>query len=130
MHCLQVILFRFPVSRPEDVSSRLDAHLSTIPSVRTTCHTVRTPERPSIIRPDDVSSHLDVHLSTIPSVRTTCHTVRTPDRPSIICPDDVHSRPDHNCFEKLLFQLASIGTFQQPVRMPLNDRSTSDSFQV
>jgi hypothetical protein len=29
--------FRFPVSRPDDVSSRLDAHLSTIPSFRTTC---------------------------------------------------------------------------------------------
>jgi hypothetical protein len=27
--------FRFPVSRPDDVSSRPDAHLSTVPSVRT-----------------------------------------------------------------------------------------------
>jgi hypothetical protein len=33
--------------------SRPDAHLTTIPSVRTTCHTVRTPVRPSIIRSDD-----------------------------------------------------------------------------
>jgi hypothetical protein len=36
LHCLQVRRFRFPVSRP-------DAYLSTVPSVRTTCHTVRTP---------------------------------------------------------------------------------------
>jgi hypothetical protein len=28
---------KFPVSRPDDVSSRPDAHLSTVPSVRTTC---------------------------------------------------------------------------------------------
>jgi hypothetical protein len=36
------------------VPSRLDAHLPTVPSVRTMCHTVRMPDRPSIIRPDDV----------------------------------------------------------------------------
>jgi hypothetical protein len=54
--------FRFPVSRPDDVSSRPDAHLSTVPSVRTTCHTVRTPSRSSTIRPDDVDFHLDPSL--------------------------------------------------------------------
>jgi hypothetical protein len=53
-----------------------------------------------------------------------------PDRPSIICPDDVLSRPDLHCFEKLLFQLESVRTFQQPVRTPLSDRSASDYFQV
>jgi hypothetical protein len=83
-----------------------------------------------VSRPDDVSSSLDAHLSTVPSVRTTCHTVRTPDRPSIICSDDVHSRLDLYCFEKLLFQLAFIQTFRQPVRTHLCDRSVSDSFQV
>jgi hypothetical protein len=36
---------KFPVSRPNDVSSRPDAHLSTVPSVRTTCHSVRTSDR-------------------------------------------------------------------------------------
>jgi hypothetical protein len=77
-----------------------------------------------------VSSRPDAHLSTIPSVRTTCHTVRTPDRPSIIYLDGVHSRPDLHCFEKLLFQLTSVRTSQQPVRTPLSDRSASDSFQV
>jgi len=34
---------RFPVRYPDDVSYRLDAHLSKVPAVRTTCHTVRTP---------------------------------------------------------------------------------------
>jgi hypothetical protein len=82
------------------------------------------------------------------AVRTTCHPIRMlicplfhpsgrcailsgrPDRPSIICPDNVLSRPDLHCFEKLLFQLESVRTFQQPVRTPLSDRSASDSFQV
>jgi hypothetical protein len=58
----------FPVSRP-------DAHMSTIPSVLTTCHTVRTPDRPSIIRPD-------------PSL------YRETSVPACIRPDDSASRPD------------------------------------
>jgi hypothetical protein len=44
------------------VPSRSDAHRSTVPSVQTTCHTVRTPDRPSIIRPDDVDFCLDPPL--------------------------------------------------------------------
>jgi hypothetical protein len=47
--------FRFPVSRPDDVSSRPDAHLSTIPSIRTTCSSRPDARQTSIIRPDDVS---------------------------------------------------------------------------
>jgi hypothetical protein len=47
--------FRFPVSRPDDVSSRPDAHLSTVPSVRTTCSSRPDARQTSIIRPDDVS---------------------------------------------------------------------------
>jgi hypothetical protein len=43
------------------VPSRPDAHLSTISSVRTTCLTVRTPDRPNIIRLDDVHSRPDLH---------------------------------------------------------------------
>jgi hypothetical protein len=62
LHCLQVKKNRVPPSRPEDVSSRPNAHLSTVPSVRTTCHTVRTPDRPSIIRPDDVDFRPDPPL--------------------------------------------------------------------
>jgi hypothetical protein len=68
--------FRFPISRPDDVSSCLD----------------------------DVSSH--------PEARQT----------SIISPD--------HCIEKLMFQLASVRTFQQHVRTPLSTRTVSDSFQV
>jgi hypothetical protein len=36
---------KFPVSRPDDVLSRPDTHLSTIPSVLTTCHFIRTLDR-------------------------------------------------------------------------------------
>jgi len=50
---------KFLVSRPDDVSSRPDAHLSTVPSVRTTCHSIRTSDRQvssiqtmSFFRPD------------------------------------------------------------------------------
>jgi hypothetical protein len=50
------------VSCPDVVSSRLDAHLSTVPSVRTTCHTIWMPNRPSIIRSDDVDFLLDLPL--------------------------------------------------------------------
>jgi hypothetical protein len=35
-----------------------------------------------------------------------------------------------HCIEKLLFQLASIRTSQQPVRTPISTRTVSDSFQV
>jgi hypothetical protein len=36
---------KFPVSRQDDVSSRPEAHLSTVPSVRKTCHSARTSNR-------------------------------------------------------------------------------------
>jgi hypothetical protein len=36
---------KFPVNRLDDVSTRPDDHLSTVPSVRTTCHSVRTSDR-------------------------------------------------------------------------------------
>jgi hypothetical protein len=35
-----------------------------------------------------------------------------------------------HCIEKLLFQLASVRTSQQPVRTPLSTRTVLDSFQV
>jgi len=47
--------FSFPVSRPDDVSSCPDAHLSTVPSVRTTCSSRPVARQTNIIRPDDVS---------------------------------------------------------------------------
>jgi hypothetical protein len=53
-------------------------------------------------------------------------------RPDVVPyrPDDVHFRPDLHCIKKLLFQLASARTSQQPVQTPFSDRSASDSFQV
>jgi hypothetical protein len=47
--------FSFPVNRPDNVSSRPDAHLSTVPSVRMTCSSRPDARQTSIIRPDDVS---------------------------------------------------------------------------
>jgi hypothetical protein len=47
--------FRLPVSRPDDVSSHPNAHLSTVPSVRTTCSSRPDARQTSIIRLDDVS---------------------------------------------------------------------------
>jgi len=78
-----------------------------------TCHPIQTPICPLF------------HPSRRHVISSGC-----PDKPSIICPDDVHSRPDLHCFEKLVFQLASVRTSQQPVRTPLCGRSVSNSFQV
>jgi len=47
--------FSFPVSRPDDVSSRPNAHLSTGPSVRTTCSSRPGARQTSIIILGDVS---------------------------------------------------------------------------
>jgi hypothetical protein len=105
---------RFPVSHPDDMSSRPDAHLSTVPSVRTTCHTVRMPDRSSIIRPDDVYFRPDPSLYREASVPTCIHPDDSAARPNDVqwsisfrfsfqvqiredwCnrPDDVDSRPD------------------------------------
>jgi hypothetical protein len=54
--------FSFPVSRPDDVSSRPDAHLSTVPSVWTTCSSRPDARQTSIIHPDDVSLRPDPPL--------------------------------------------------------------------
>jgi len=83
-----------------------------------------------VSRPDDVSSHLDVNLSTAQSVRTTCHPIRTPDRQASSVRTTYFSVRTLHCIEKLLFQLSSVRTSQQPVRMYISDRSASDSFQV
>jgi hypothetical protein len=78
----------------------------TVPSVRTTCHTVRTPDRPSIIRSDDVHFRPDHLLCREGSVQLA--SVRTPLSTRIVSdsfqvpikersinrPDDVVSRPD------------------------------------
>jgi hypothetical protein len=82
--------FRFPASRPDDVSSRLDAHLFIVPS-----------------RPNNVTYRPDVLQTKSSSVRTMWFSVWT-----------------LLCIEKLLFQLVSIRTTQQPVRTSLSVRSS------
>jgi hypothetical protein len=73
---------KFPVSRPDNVSSRPDAHLSTAPSVRMMCHPVRTPDNPASSVRTTCFFCLDTSLyreASVPacSVRTMCYTVRT-----------------------------------------------------
>jgi hypothetical protein len=53
--------------------------MSTVPSVWTTCHTVRTPDRPSIIRSDDVHFRPDPTL--VPEVSVKLASVRTTQQP-------------------------------------------------
>jgi hypothetical protein len=55
---------------------------ATVPAVRTTCHTVRTPDRPSIIRPENVDFRPDPPLYREGSV------------PTCIRPDVSAARPD------------------------------------
>jgi hypothetical protein len=105
--------FRFPVSRPDDVLSRPDAHLSIAPFVWTTYHTDRTPDRPaSSVRTTYLSVRtlhcIEKLLFQLASVRTSQHPVRTSisDRSAsdsfqvqnmgrlIHRPKDVVSRPD------------------------------------
>jgi hypothetical protein len=62
--------FRFPVGRPDDVSARLDVHLSTVPSVRTTCSSRLDARQTGIIITDDVSFRPDPPLYREASVPT------------------------------------------------------------
>jgi hypothetical protein len=55
---------------------------------------------------------------------------RTPNRPASNVRTTYLSFRTLQCIEKLLFQLASIRTSQQPVRTSISDRSASDSFQA
>jgi hypothetical protein len=100
---------RFPVSRSDD-----HAIPSGRPSVRMTCLTVRTPDRPSIIRPNNVhfpSGPLLYREATVPALHPSKRLNSTPGHLSVInqlqilskfnlredCvnrPDDVDSRPD------------------------------------
>jgi len=74
--------FRFRVSRPDDMLSHPDAHLSTAALVRTTCHTVRMPDRPtSSVRTTYLSFRtrhcIEKLLFQLAFVRTSQHPVRT-----------------------------------------------------
>jgi hypothetical protein len=74
--------FRFPISRPDDVLSRPDVHLSIALSVRTTCHPVRTPNRPAS---SDQTTYLSIrtphciekHLFQLAFVQTSQQPIRT-----------------------------------------------------
>jgi hypothetical protein len=118
-------------------ASRPDTHMTTVPSVRTTCHTFRTPVRPSIIRPDNVHFRSDPPLCRevsiqLASVRTTQQHVRTPlgTRPvsdsfqvpikeiSINRPDDVVSRSDARLLKvRIAIQISLSGRQLALVRM-------------
>jgi hypothetical protein len=74
--------FRFPVNRPDDVSSHPDVHLFTIPSVRTMCSSRPDARQTSIIRPDNLSFRPDPPLYREASV------------PACIRPDLSVARPD------------------------------------
>jgi hypothetical protein len=82
LHWLQVRRIGSLSAIRTTVPSRPDVHLSTVPSVRTTCHTIRTLDKPSIIRPDDV------YFRPKPSL------YREASVPACIRPDDSAARPD------------------------------------
>jgi hypothetical protein len=89
--------FRFPVSRPDDVSSHSDAHLSAVPSVRTTCSSRPDPRQTSIIRPD-------------PTL------YREASVPACIRPDITAARPDAYQYSNSLrfFPSSNKGKIDQP----------------
>jgi hypothetical protein len=73
--------FRFPISRPDDVLSRPDAHLSIAPFVRMTCHTDQTTDRPaSSVRTTYLSVQtlhcIEKLLFQLAFIRTSQHPVR------------------------------------------------------
>jgi hypothetical protein len=116
--------------------SRPDAHLTTLPSVRTTYHTMRTPVRPSVIRPDNVHVHPDPPLCRevsiqLASVRMSQQPVRTllgtrlvsdsfqvPIKERLINRrDDVVSRPDARLLKaRIVIQISPSGRQSALVR--------------
>jgi hypothetical protein len=95
---------KLPFSRPDDESSRLDAHLSTVPSVRTTCLSVQT---------------LDRQAS---SVRTTCffrpdtYIISRSFCASLLRPDVLAARPNAYQFSNgsLILSKFKKGKINQP----------------
>jgi hypothetical protein len=96
--------FRFPISRLDDVSSRPDVHLSTDPSVRTTCSSRPDARQTNIIRPDDVSFRPDPTLYREASV------------PACIRPDISAARSDAYQYSNSLrfFPSSNKGKIDQP----------------
>jgi hypothetical protein len=95
---------KFPVSRPDDVSSRPDAHLSTVPSVRTTCHSIRTSNRQA----SSVWTMCFFRLDTYIASRSFCA--------NLIRPDDSAARPDTYQFSNgsLILSKFKKGKINQP----------------
>jgi hypothetical protein len=144
-------LFRFPVSRPDDVVFRPDAHQS-VTSVRTTrsfrpnAHQCKDAvNRDSTFR---VMSRLEENSSSLSAVWTMCHPVRTPIclllHPSGRCVipfgrQTVQHHPSGrrassvrtlHCIEKFLFQLDPSGRLNNKSgRLSVLERFT-DSFQI
>jgi hypothetical protein len=97
--------FRFPVSRPDDVSSLPDAHLSTLPSVWTTCSS-------------SIGRQTDQHHSSrrrIFSVRT-LNCIEKLLYPACICPDISAARLDAYQYSNSLrfFPSSNKGKIDQP----------------
>jgi hypothetical protein len=104
--------FQFPVNRPDDLPSSPDAHLSIVPAIRTTYHTVRTPNRPSIIRPDDMDFHPDHPLYREASV------------PACIRPDVSAARP-----KDVRWSISFIFSFQVQIREDWCNRQDDVDFR-
>jgi hypothetical protein len=83
-----------------------------------------------ISRPNDVSSHPTSICPLFHPFGRRVHPDWTPDRLASSVQMSYLSVRTLHCIEKLLFQLASVRTSQQPVRTSISDRSASDSFQV
>jgi hypothetical protein len=141
--CLQVRRISSSLSAVRTIEpSRLDAHLSSVPSVRTMCHPVRRPDKPSIIRPDDVSLRPDPPLCRessiqLASVRTFKQHVRTPlstqtvsdsfqvpiKGRSINRPDDVVSRPEVRLLKaRIAIHISPSGRLTAMVRTRVHQR--------
>jgi hypothetical protein len=114
----------------------------TVPYFRTTCHTVRTPDRPSIIRPDDVSLRpdpplcregsiqlafvrtLQQHVRTPLSTRTVSDSFQVPIKGrSINRPDDVVSHLDARLLKvRIAIQISLSGCLTAVVRTRVHQR--------
>jgi hypothetical protein len=134
--------FRVPVSGLDDRAIPSGRPSVTIPYVRTTCHTVWTPDRPSIIRPGDVSLRpnpplcrkgsinlafvrmFQQHVRTPLSTRTVSNSFQVPiKRRSINRLDDVVSRPDARLLKaRIAIQISPSRRLTAVVRTRIHQR--------
>jgi hypothetical protein len=134
--------FKVPISHPDDRAIPSGRPSVTVPYVRTTCHTVRTPDRPRIIRPDDMSLCLDPplcregsiqpasvrmfqqHVRTPLSTRTVLDSFQVPIKGrSINRPNDVVSRPDARLLKaRIAIQISPSGRLTAVVGTRVHQR--------